>query len=206
MPKIGLVADGLFDQGAIGILLSKCGQGVTVVRRQCGGRNISRALGILKEFERRGLVDFAIWATDSEADVPGKLETQMRKAVKGSSLRLRVCCIPVVRMIEAWLLADEAAVQSVCGRSRTFNSPEKLPNPKAELRRFLAPRPYTAAVAERIATAADVGTIAKRCSSFRKLKGCLAHAGQPRQKTVGTPIGARKKRGAPTGRKSPSNP
>lgn len=189
MPRVGLVADGRFDQGAITILLRKCGQGITVESRQCGGRNISRALGILKELERRNLVDLAIWATDSESDDPGQLETKMRKAVEGASLRIRVCCVAVVRMIEAWLLADDVAVQNVCGNSRKLKPPETISNPKAELRHLLSPRPYTPAVAERIAEAANVDTIARRCSSFRKLRDCLAEAGQPHRK-----VGAIKKK------------
>ena len=194
MPRIGLVADGRYDEAAISVLLRKCGQGITVEPRQCGGRNFSRARGILKELERRGLVDLAIWATDSEADVPTQLEKRMRKAVEEAALRLSVCCVPVVRMIEAWLLADEAAVQIVCGRSRVFNNPEVLPNPKAELRHILAPRPYTSAVAESIAEAANVDTIATRCLSFRKLRACLAQAGQLRPKSARTPRKAKTKR------------
>lgn len=79
MPRIGLVTDGRFDELAITILLRKCGQGITVESRQCGGRNISRALGTLKELERRGLVDLAIWATDSETDDPTQLENKNAK-------------------------------------------------------------------------------------------------------------------------------
>jgi hypothetical protein len=205
VPRIGLVADGLFDERAIGILLSKCGQGITVVPRQCGGRNFSRAAGILKELERRDLVDLAIWATDSETDDPVQLETRMREAVKKAALHLPVCCVSVVRMIEAWLLADEVAVQSVCGRSRIFNSPEILPNPKAELRRILAQRPYTSAVAESIAEAANVETIAKRCPSFRKLRACLAQTSQ-HPKSAAKPRISKTKPKMPKGRSRLSSP
>jgi hypothetical protein len=205
MPRVGLVADGRFDQGAITILLRKCGQGITVESRQCGGRNISRALGILRELERRNLVDLAIWATDSETDDPRELERKMRKAVKDASLHLRVCCVSVVPMVEAWLLGDELAVQQICGSSRRFNNPETLPNPKAELRHLLGQRPYTVAVAERIAETANPETIAQRCPSFRKLRDCVSEASQPHRKTCGAVRKKRTKRAAPTSRKRPPN-
>jgi Domain of unknown function (DUF4276) len=194
MPKIALVADGVFDQGAIAVLIRNCAQGVTVVPRRCDGRNFARALGILKELERRDLVDFAIWATDSEDEIPREVEDRMHRAIKGASLKLRVCCVPVVRMIEAWLLADEAAVHSVCGRSRVFNRPESLSNPKTELRRILGQRPYTPVVAESIASAADVETIARRCASFRKLRDCLVEASSPRRRAAAASKGRKRNR------------
>lgn len=184
MPKIGLVADGRFDEATITILLRRCGQGLIVEHRQCGGRNFSRAVGILREFERRRLVNSAIWATDAETDDGRQLESRMRKAVDEASLRLRVCCVPVIRMLEAWLLADEAAVQRVCGRSRRINNPEALVDPKTELRHILAPRPYTSAVAEQIAAEANVEVIATRCSSFQKLRDCIAEGSQPHRKSA----------------------
>jgi hypothetical protein len=85
-------------------------------------------------------------------------------------------------MIEAWLLADEAAIQKVCGRGRTINNPETLQDPKTELRHLLAPNQYTSTVAESIAAEANVDIIAKRCSSFRKLRDCLAEGSHARRK------------------------
>jgi hypothetical protein len=209
MPNIGLVADGLYDQRVIAILLRECGQGITVVPRQCGGGQAigkdCKAIRILRELDRPGLVDFAIWATDSETDDPRRIEVRMRSAVKGASLNFRVCCVPVVRMMEAWLVADEVAVHRICGASIKFSSPETLANPKAELRHILGRRPYTAAIAERIAEAADVETIARRCPSFRKLRDCLAETGQPHRKIGGAVRKKRTKRRAPTTSKRPPN-
>jgi len=186
VPKIGLVVDGVYDQRAIAILLRKCGQGIMVVPRQCGGgQAVGKAIQILRELARPSLVDFAIWATDSETEDPTEVEARMRKAVKDARLNLDVCCVPVVPMMEAWLLADEVAVEKVCGASRKVNNPETLPNPKANLRDLLRKRPYTSVVAERIAQEANVAIIAKRCPSFRKLKDCVAQTDRRRQKRTG---------------------
>src|SRR5712692_2475002 len=88
-------------------------------------------------------------------------------------LVLDVRCVVAVPMLEAWLLADENAVQRVCGSSRVFQNPERIEDPKSELRRLLNQRPYTREVARHIAEIADVNLVAKRCPSFQKLRDAL---------------------------------
>ncbi len=144
---------------------------------QCGGgRKNSKAIGLLKNFEHPGSLDLAIWVTDAEDDDPVEVERLMNEAVKKARLlRLKVRCVVAVRMLEAWLLADEAAIEKAGGRSQTFLDPEGLSDPKTELYRLFH-RPYTYALAERIALAARPKVIAKRCPSFAKLLAAVLKA------------------------------
>ena len=175
MPTIGLIVDGQYDRKAISALLQKARSKIKIKARQCGGgRNNSKAIGILKIFERERNVDFAIWVTDAENDDPLEVEKLMNEAVKRAQpLELKVKCIVAVRMLESWLLADEAAIRKAGGRPRKFTKPEDLQNPKADLRR-LFDHPYTDALAERIALAARPKTIADMCPSFAKLLNAVA--------------------------------
>jgi len=149
MLTIGLIVDGQYDLKAISALLRKVRSKPKVKARQCGGgRNISKAIDILKIFERERNIDLAIWVTDAENDDPREVEKLMNEAVKKAQpLNLTVKCVVAVRMLEAWLLADEAAIKEAGGKTAKFTRPEGLQNPKAELRR-LFDRPYTDALAE----------------------------------------------------------
>jgi hypothetical protein len=177
MPTIGLIVDGLFDQKAITALVRKHRPKVAVKARQCGGgRNHAKAVCILKEFTHRENVDFAIWVTDAEDEDPALVETLMAEAVnKARPLRYTVRCVVAVRMLEAWLLADELAIRLAGGTARRYANPESLTKPKAELRR-LFDHPYTDALAESIASAARPKMIAKRCPSFAKLMAAVLEA------------------------------
>jgi hypothetical protein len=177
MPTIGLIVDGLFDQKAITALVNRQRPKAAVRARQCGGgRNHAKAVGILREFEHRRLVDFAIWVTDAEDEEPALVETLMAEAVnRARPLRFTIRCVVAVRMLGAWLLADEAAIGRAGGTARRYANPESLTNPKAELRR-LFDHPYTHLLAERIASAARLKIIAKRCPSFAKLMAAVSEA------------------------------
>src|ERR1700745_2682828 len=117
MPTIGLIVDGLFDYKAITALVRRTRPGIVVKPRQCGGgRNNSKAIGLLKIFEHERLIDFAIWVTDAENDDPAEVERLMIAAVeKARPLRVKVRCVVAGRMLEAWLLADEAAIKKAGG-------------------------------------------------------------------------------------------
>jgi len=177
MAAIGLVTDGAYDRLAITALVRACRPGVGVESRQCPRDSTQKAIRILKELARPGMVSFAVWVRDAETIEPEKvqrLEKSMSDAVRSADgLMLDVRCVMAVPMLEAWLLADEDAVQKICGASRLFQNPERIEDPKSELRRLLNQRPYTREVARHIAEIADVNLVAKRCPSFQKLRDAL---------------------------------
>ena len=86
-------------------------------------------------------------------------------SIGGDSIKNRVSCpyrfpvtpIKIVQMLEAWLVADPAALERVAGIKRSFPGPERIRNPKAELQGFLARRAaYTPEIARRIAEGIDL--------------------------------------------------
>ena len=177
MAAIGLVTDGAYDRLAITALVRACRPGVRVEPRQCPRDNTKKAVRILKELARPSMVSFAIWVRDAESNEPEevqRIEKSMHDAVRSADkLILDVRCVVAVPMLEAWLLADDNAVRKVCGSSTVFQNPERIKDPKSELRRPLNRRPYTREVARRVAEIADVDLIAKRCPSFQKLRDAL---------------------------------
>ena len=177
MAAIGLVTDGAYDRLAIAALIRACRPGIGVEPRQCPRDSTQKAIRILKELARPGMVSFAVWVRDAESNEPEevqRLEKLMSDTVRSADrLMLDVRCVVAVPMLEAWLLADENAVQKECGSSPVFQHPERIKDPKSELRRLLNRRPYTREVARRIAEIADVDLIAKRCPSFQKLRDAL---------------------------------
>ena len=177
MAAIGLVTDGAYDRLAITALVRACRPGVEVESRQCPRDSTRKVIRILKELARPNMVSFAVWVRDAETNEPEevqRLEELMGDTVRNADrLVLDVRCVVAVPMLEAWLLADENAVQRVCGSSRVFQNPERIEDPKSELRRLLNQRPYTREVARHIAEIADVNLVAKRCPSFQKLRDAL---------------------------------
>ena len=60
-------------------------------------KEAKKALAILKEFDRRSLVDTAIWVTDSEGDEPLQVEEQMLEALsKEPPFGFEVRCVVAV--------------------------------------------------------------------------------------------------------------
>ena len=169
MPKsIGLLVDGPFDEEAVAALLRKLRPGIGIVSR-VPGRSFTKTVGILKADLKLRTCDGVIWVTDAEADDPLKHLMAMRSRVRKEAIKIHVECVVAVKMMEAWLLADDLALGNVVGIQKTFLNPETLEDPKRELLRLLtgANKTYTAQQARRIADAIDLAVVAKRCPSFR---------------------------------------
>lgn len=81
----------------------------------------------------------------------------------------------IVQELEAWLLADEEALQNVVGISPRVRKPEDLKDPKRELVRLLSQgnHVYNHALAGRIAEAIRIPILSKRCPSFVKFQNAI---------------------------------
>ncbi len=172
MPKsLGLVVDGPFDEEAHAALLRKLRPGIAIVSR-VAGRNLRKAVAILTVDPKLRTCDGVIWVTDAETDNPSQYLKRMRSEVQKAGLGSRTKCVVAVRMLEAWLLADDQALKDVAGIHAVFLNPENVPDPKRKLRRLLAAKnkTYTAQQARRIAEAADPATLVSRCPSFVQFK------------------------------------
>jgi hypothetical protein len=70
-------------------------------------------------------------------------------------------------MLEAWLIADPAALKSIIGVERSFTRPERIPDPKSDLiRLFARAAGYTPEIARRIAEKIDLELLGRRCPRF----------------------------------------
>lgn len=107
------------------------------------GRQVASRLEALFEFD--DAFDLAIVHRDAEADDPGVRYAEITDGV--AAAREGLPCLPVVpvRMTEAWLLVDEAAIRLAAGRPEgrdSLNLPppgevEAIPDPKRILQAAL---------------------------------------------------------------------
>ena len=182
MLTFGLVVEGDYDEAVLTKFIRQCaGHDVEIVSRVCNpqGSLMKRFPGFLEEFRyvKQGTpVDRALVVRDADMREPHALLRAMEAKIAHRTYEFSpVRFIAIVRELEAWLLADSAAIATVTreysGRVvPTINeSIEDIADPKARLQRILseAKVAYTREVARKIAAAANVGYIAYRCPSFR---------------------------------------
>lgn len=181
MPTFGLVVEGTYDEAALTVLIRKCIEGdVDVVARPCGpsGALMNKLPGFLEEFRhvRQGThVDKALVIRDSNDKDPDELMQRMQSNVADRSYPFPLRFVLIVRELETWLLADNAAISEVTqeysGRivSAINETLEEIRDPKARLQRILSDArvAYTEEVARKIATAANLNRIEYRCPNFR---------------------------------------
>jgi hypothetical protein len=84
---------------------------------------------------------------DAERDPPGSRRKEIQKAVEGLSAKMRIphVCVVPIRMTEAWLLFDEAAIRRASGNPNgkvqltvpPISSLEDKPDPKRLLHELL---------------------------------------------------------------------
>ncbi len=128
-----------------------------------------------------GPVEKAFVVRDSGRQVPGTLENHMQSKIAGRSYSfpggVQFCV--VIRELEAWLLGDPAAINTVASIRRhrmvtppLHQPPEGLMHPKEQLERRLGKLGvvYTSEVARRIAAAADLHVLERQCPSFADFK------------------------------------
>ena len=176
MFRIGVVVEGACDVAALPILIRKCRNDARVVTRECRGPIFGKFPRILDELERRRTIDKALVICDADGELPSALLTRMRRELAGHRYRFPVEPLVIVQELEAWLLADEEALENVVGIKVLFRNPEDFKDPKQELERLLSQRNqiYTAARARRIAEAIRIPILSKRCPSFLKFRNAVA--------------------------------
>jgi hypothetical protein len=103
--------------------------------------------------------------------------TRIRRGLAGHRYGFPVEPVVIVQELEAWLLADEEALQSVVGMRTLFRSPEDRRYPKRELVRLVSQtgHVYDHALAGRIAEAIRISILSKRCPSFVKFQNAITH-------------------------------
>jgi len=184
MQSVGLVVEGSYDEAALSELVQKCALLETkVICRPCGNafQLTKKFPGFLEDFRHVNLglpVDRAIVIRDADHKNPSDLIARMEGKIIGRNYPFPTRLLVIVEELEAWLLADEAAISLVTSRSQNrIIDPETLHNPKERLQRILSSAhiTYTSKVAGRIAAAARPEILEQRCPSFRRFLTSLTN-------------------------------
>jgi hypothetical protein len=167
MPTIGLVVEGDYDEAAIQVFIRRSRKGVKVVTRQCRGSVTAGKLrGILAVLSQSYRPEKVLIVRDTDGGDSARLIAAMKKMIVGT-FSFPIHPLVAVEALEAWLLADPLALESVLGIKKSFPSPEKIRDPKTQLRKLLSRRTaYTPELAKGIAEEADLSVLKTRCPWF----------------------------------------
>lgn len=176
MPTIGLIVEGEYDEVAIPVFVKRCRNGVNVITRKCRGSVVGRFAGILTELDRASRIEKVLVISDADGQNPTRIVSSITNRIAGT-YRFVVTPLVIVEMLEAWLIADAAALKSVLGARRSFPHPERIRDPKSELRRlFSRTAAYTPEVAGRIAERIDLNVLRQRCPRFATFQEAVVGA------------------------------
>ena len=166
MPTIGLVVEGDYDEAAIPVFIRRSRKGVKVVTRQCRGTVTGKLRGILAELNQSYRPEKVLIVRDTDGADPASLIAAMKNKIVGT-FSFSIHPLVAVEALEAWLLADPLALESVLGVKKKFPNPEKIPDPKTQLQKLLSRRVvYTPELARTIAEEVDLNALKTRCPWF----------------------------------------
>ena len=178
----GIIVEGAYDSAVYTAIIQRLSPEALVVSRECQGKaNLMKKFpGYLKMFEHElagEAVDMAIVIRDADLRNPEQIETEMSARIDGRQypFPMGVKFFVVPQAVEAWLLADVNALNSVSmSRSgkhvtRSLDNPEGLHDPKASLHQLLTDHrlSYTAALAREIAQEINLEALSQACPRFR---------------------------------------
>jgi hypothetical protein len=182
----GLIVEGVYDEKVFPELVRKIvSPQVTVEVLPCGGlsrlrRGFPGLLRGLEHLVQGRPVDKALVVHDCGGRDPDSVEREMAGKVQGRQFAFPrgVHFCAVRQMMDAWLLADVEAINSVAlergGRSvpPAQGQLEEIVNPKKELMGILsrAKLPYDPEVCRQIALRASIERLRYRCPSFRSFE------------------------------------
>lgn len=118
---------------------------------------------------------------DADSNAPSDiLERVLASIVRPSGKESECCVIVPVQEIEAWIIADETAVNAVIPsfRFKGHRQPEKIVSPKEWLikqseaangKPLYSPKTFNAAVSKRL----RLDVVQKKCPSFKNFVDCL---------------------------------
>jgi hypothetical protein len=168
-PKLGIIGEDKTDANCIEILINRMSNGrITVKGLGAGGggnmfdvRRMTRFtvslsaegcsyLVVAHDLDRNG--------TTNELNNEQQLRARLERALANNPIACKIIIVPIEEL-EAWLLSD------------TYPHPEKIPNPKKELKKLN--RNYRPSDNARIAGEINIDNIAKKCPSFRPLQEFL---------------------------------
>jgi len=182
VPSYGLIVEGSYDAPVLKRLTVRVDSPDARVHvRECGGVGTLRkkVVAFLRslEFADAGApVERALIFVDTDGHPPDEVEAELRQVIDGIEFKfprgIGIC--PVHHELEAWLLADERAINRVAvargGREVGYlpGDLEQMQNPKERLREVLSKARllYTPAVLGEIAESANLETLRYRLPCF----------------------------------------
>jgi len=185
----GIVVEGDTDSRVYAALIPRIRPEVeTVLPKPCQGvTGVRRGfVGWLKHFQWHSghEIGKALVIRDSDRRDPQSVEAELDRILKQSGFQptLPVHFYAAKRMVEAWLLADESAVNEVARQRGKVGSAQPVPDPlesapdaKRLFRQMLtqADLPADPAVYGEVAAAADIERIKERCPYFARFVECV---------------------------------
>ena len=186
MPTIGLIVEGEWDVEVLSRLTGRLNVGAVDIRpRICRGPVRGRYFSLLRELSFTSQPDRVVVVSDAHGRDYRELADDLRREISNQTFRFPVHFVVVVQELEALLLADPRAIETVCARRGTplgslgnlTDTPENIADPKVHLERLLwqqAKSTYTKALAGEIAAEADLSALANWCPSFRRLREAVS--------------------------------
>jgi Domain of unknown function (DUF4276) len=171
-PVFGLILEGSYDEAAIPVLLSRCRQGVKVVTRKCRGPVIGKFQGIVAELRRSYRVQRVLIVSDADGREPASMVRAFRSRLVGN-YGFAIVPLIIVEMLEAWLIADPLALESVLGVRKNFANPERIRDPKAALESLSPQIAYTPEIARKIAERIDLNVLQRRCPKYSEFRAAI---------------------------------
>lgn len=180
--RLAIVVEGESDVYAYRALIRRIRNDIDdIPAEHCGGRVKTKFVGFLERFQANPArpVDKALVICDSDCQEPRSLENGLQSRLRASNFQetFPVHFFATKCMIEAWLLADEEAINRVAtrrGKNRSIQplqiNLEQAREAKELFYRALSEanlRPVPIIYGE-IAEAADLQRISERCSYFHQ--------------------------------------
>jgi len=149
----------------------------------CGGL-LAKGARDIRIWRSQGVERFVV-CHDADDHAPQEILAKVLELVVKPAKAQDACCVTVpVQEIEAWLIADEAAITAVIPsfRFKGHNQPEKISSPKEWLinqseaengKPLYSPKTFNAAVARHL----RFDVVKKKCPSFKAFLECLDKRG-----------------------------
>ncbi len=176
---MAIIVPGLSDKGAIREFLDRMRvPGVRIDSVEGDARVFSKMKGIARNLERLGF-DKVLGLRDCECSDPDEYRTEanrIAKEIRKQGIKVDVQFCIVIHALEAWLLADDTAIEKVIPPKLKlrFSNPEAPCEPKKIMRELFnkAGLDYQTGTkyAPEIAKHSDIKVIARKCPSFRKFQ------------------------------------
>jgi signal recognition particle subunit SEC65 len=178
--KFAVLAEDQSDAEAICVLVKRIADttGLAVFKHGFSGcGNLRKKAGKhIKSLEGLGATHFII-CHDADRSSPREIKESVRASIRSKhTLPDQHRIIVPVQEIEAWIIADEKAIQQIIPtlKIKPVNQPESLNNPKEWLKtesRRLKTKPLydETTLNEKVCQHLDISIVQKKCQSFSEL-------------------------------------